>query len=526
MKNLFKNKYFVIYLAPFLIGAISVLSFEPFNLTFLNFFSFPFLLFLILILKKATSSKYRNKKTNKYFFYLGCSFGFGFFLFGNYWISISLTHDEEFKNLIVLSLLLVPLFLSLFFGLVTLIIGPFARKNITFILLFSIIFSLVEFLRGNILTGFPWNLISYTWSWSLESIQILSYIGTYSFSLISITFFCAPFLFFSKKIEIKNFIFFITITIIFTGNYFYGLNKINSNKFNFDDNTYIKIISPNFSLSQYKSNSEELQLKRLIRISDPEKDKKTIFIWPEGIFYESYLADITKYKDLFKKAFSENHLIILGINNFQKNNTLKDAKYFNSLVVLNNNLEVKNLYNKVNLVPFGEFLPFEKFFSKIGLKKITRGYNSFSPGENRKLISLPNNFNNKLVLPLICYEIIYSGKIKSKNQSPDVVINISEDAWFGESTGPYQHFSKAIYRSIEEGIFIARSANKGISAFINPKGQIIKSLNTREAGNIEVNFPHFYKKTIFSQYENKIFFLIIFVYILAFLILRKLEDNE
>ena len=334
------------------------------------------------------------------------------------------------------------------------------------------------------------------------------------------------FYFFQKKIEIKNFIFFITITIIFTGNYFYGLNKINSNKFNFDDNTYIKIISPNFSLSQYKSNSEELQLKRLIRISDPEKDKKTIFIWPEGIFYESYLADITKYKDLFKKAFSENHLIILGINNFQKNNTLKDAKYFNSLVVLNNNLEVKNLYNKVNLVPFGEFLPFEKFFSKIGLKKITRGYNSFSPGENRKLISLPNNFNNKLVLPLICYEIIYSGKIKSKNQSPDVVINISEDAWFGESTGPYQHFSKAIYRSIEEGIFIARSANKGISAFINPKGQIIKSLNTREAGNIEVNFPHFYEKTIFSQYENKIFFLIIFMYILAFLILRKLEDNE
>jgi apolipoprotein N-acyltransferase len=526
LKNLFKNKYFVIYFAPFLLGAITVLSLEPFNLTLLNFFSFPFLLFLILTLKKATSSKYRNKKANKYFFYLGCSFGFGFFLFGNYWISISLTHDEEFKNLIILALILVPLFLSLFFGLVTLIIGPFARRNITFILLFSIIFSLIEFLRGNILTGFPWNLISYTWSWSLETIQILSYIGTYSFSLISITFFCVPFLFFSKKMEIKNFIFLITITIIFAGNYFYGLNKINSNKFNFDDDTYIKIISPNFSLSQYKSNSEELQLKRLIRISDPEKDKKTIFIWPEGIFYESYLTDIAKYKDLFKNAFSENHLVILGINNFQKDNIQKDAKYFNSLVVLNNNLEVKTLYNKVNLVPFGEFLPFEKFFSKIGLKKITRGYNSFSSGENRKLISLPNNFNNKLVLPLICYEIIYSGKIKSKNQSPDVVINISEDAWFGESIGPYQHFSKAIYRSIEEGIFIARSANKGISAFINPNGQIIKSLNTREAGNIEVNFPYFYKKTIFSQYKNKIFFLIIFMYILSFLILRKIEDNE
>ena len=526
MKNLFKNKYFVIYFAPFLLGAITVLSFEPFNLTFLSFFTFSFLLFLILTLKKATSSKYRSKKANKYFFYLGCSFGFGFFLFGNYWISISLTHDEEFKNLIILALLVIPLFLSLFFGVVTLIIGPFAERNITFILLFSIVFSLLEFLRGNLLTGFPWNLISYTWSWSLESIQILSYIGTYALSLVSITFFCSPFLFFAKKLDIKNFIFLFTIIIIFVGNFFYGSSKINSNNFNFDSDTYIKIISPNFSLSQYKSNSEESQLKKLIRISDPEKDKKTIFIWPEGIFYESYLADIGKYKDLFKDTFSENHLIILGVNNFQKDSALKSKKYFNSLVLLNNNMEVKTLYNKINLVPFGEFLPFEKLFSIIGLKKITRGYNSFSPGENRKLINLSDNFNNKLILPLICYEVIYSGKIKNKNQSPDVIINISEDAWFGESIGPYQHFSKVIYRSIEEGIFIARSANKGISAFINPRGQVIKSLNTREAGNIELNFPQFSEKTNFSQHGNKIFFLIIFMYILSFLILRKTEKNE
>ena len=214
------------------------------------------------------------------------------------------------------------------------------------------------------------------------------------------------------------------------------------------------------------------------------------------------------------------------MNSFKEDKELKDQKYFNSLVILNNQLEVVHLYNKINLVPFGEFLPFESFLHKFGFKKITKGYNSFSQGKDRKLIYLSDHFNNKLALPLICYEIIYSGKIKNKNQLPDIVINISEDAWFGNSIGPYQHFSKVIYRSIEEGIFIARSANKGISGFINPKGQIMKSLDTREAGNIEVYFPHFYEKTNFSQHGNKIFFLIIFMYILIFLILRKIENNE
>ena len=106
------------------------------------------------------------------------------------------------------------------------------------------------------------------------------------------------------------------------------------------------------------------------------------------------------------------------------------------------------------------------------------------------------------------------------------MINISEDAWFGKSIGPFQHFAKAIYRSVEEGVFIARSANKGISALINPNGKILKSLYTGESGNIEYKFPHFSKKTLFSKYGNKIFFLIIFLYIFLTLIFKNLKSNE
>jgi apolipoprotein N-acyltransferase len=351
----------------------------------------------------------------------------------------------------------------------------------------------------------------------MESIQALSLIGTYSLSLISVTLFCLPFLYFQKKIVKSNLIFTLIFVIIFIGNYFYGSNKISKNAYNFDKNISVKIISPNFSLKDYKDNTEISQLKRLIKISNPEENKKTLFVWPEGIFYESNLKDIKNYKSLFNSKFSKNHLIILGINNF------REQKYFNSLVILNNKLDILYIYNKIHLVPFGEFLPFEKTLSKFGLKKITSGYNSFSAGDLRKIITLNGEFNNKSILPLICYEIIYPGKIKEKNQFPDMIINISEDAWFGKSIGPHQHFAKAIYRSIEEGVFIARSANKGISAFINPNGKLIKSLNTGESGNIEMNFPHFYQPTLFSNFGNKIFFFIILLYIFLVLIFKKLK---
>jgi len=211
----------------------------------------------------------------------------------------------------------------------------------------------------------------------------------------------------------------------------------------------------------------------------------------------------------------------LGINNVADSLISDSQKYYNSLVILNSKLTVLSVYNKINLVPFGEFLPIENFFSKLGFKKITSGYNSFSPGVKREIVNLGSLFNEKLILPLICYEIIYPGDIKRNNQFPDLAINISEDAWFGKSIGPDQHFTKAIYRAVEEGIFIARSANKGISAFINPNGKVIKSLNTGESGNIEFNFPHFFKPTFFSNYGNKIFYLIIFLYMFLILLLRK-----
>ena len=211
----------------------------------------------------------------------------------------------------------------------------------------------------------------------------------------------------------------------------------------------------------------------------------------------------------------------MGINTEKKIND--KIKIYNSIVVLDNNLNLISEYNKIKLVPFGEFLPFEKFFKKFGLKKISYGYESFSTGTDRKLISLDNkNFN---FIPLICYEIIYSGKINLKSNKTNFIINISEDGWFGDSIGPNQHFSHTIFRAIEEGKNIIRSANNGVSGYIDSNGIIISKIESTKKGVIEINEYKKFNETLFSKFGNKIFFYIIIIYIGLIFFLNNRENR-
>ena len=202
-------------------------------------------------------------------------------------------------------------------------------------------------------------------------------------------------------------------------------------------------------------------------------------------------------------------MILFGTNTEKNNNT------FNSLVVTNNNLDILFQYDKQKLVPFGEFLPLEKLLSKFGLKKITEGYGSFSKGKAHDVFQL----DNLKILPLICYEIIFPELSRNKIKK-NLIVNISEDAWFGDSIGPQQHFAKAIFRALESNVFLARSANKGISAFIDNKGVVVKSLNLNEAGTIELNVP-IINNNRSEQRINLIFFILLFTHVLIFIIFKN-----
>ena len=520
MNQILKNKNYIFFFIPFILGLFTSFSFSPYNFIFINFFTFSFLLYLLNLGKKF-------KLNNKYFFLIGWFFGLGYFLSGLYWISISLTYDETFRYLIPFAIILVPAFLAIFYGVITLILRKFVSKEISFVLFFSLLFSILEFIRGSILSGFPWNLIAYSWKWSLETIQIISIIGTYSLNLISITIFSLPFIFFIKTKHNKKYWFLSILLILFATNYFYGFKILSQSKEqNIEKHDFIiKIISPNIDLKEFlKNKNNDKIIKKLIELSNPQPDQKTVFIWPEGMFPSLYLNEIKKYHNEFYKAFSNLHLIIFGINNLEYKNNIENV--YNSLAIVDNNLNLIGSYNKNKLVPFGEFLPIEKYFQKIGLKKITYGYKSFSQGDQRNAMNIKNKFYDFKLLPLICYEIIYSGKINIKKQNIDLIVNISEDGWFGNSIGPFQHFNMAIFRAIEEGNYIARSANNGISAFIDPNGRILHKIQSNDVSTITTSLPIYKNKTIFSKYGNKIFGVIIFLYILLIFYFKKVEKNE
>ena len=143
MNKIFINKNYIFFFAPFILGFFTPFSFSPYNLIFINFFTIPAFLYLLNVGKKF-------KLNNKYFFLIGWLFGFGYFLSGLYWISISLTYEEIFRYLIPFAVILVPAFLAIFYGISTLILKKFVSEKISFILFFSLLFSILEFIRGNI----------------------------------------------------------------------------------------------------------------------------------------------------------------------------------------------------------------------------------------------------------------------------------------------------------------------------------------------------------------------------------------
>ena len=496
----------------------SSLSLPPYNYLIINFFTFS--AFFIFLFKKS-----KITQSKKYFFFYGWLFGFGYFLSSLYWISISLTFDQNFKFLIPISIILIPSFLGIFYGLVTFcFIISKSKKIVSSFLVFSLFFGVLEFIRGSILTGFPWNLIAYSFVNHLEILSITSLIGTYGFNLFCISLFASPAIFILRETrkDIGVCVVFLILPLLF---YLYGSSY--KETFNSSDVTNydykVRVIGSNISLDRFYLNIDPVSvINELIEISEPEKDDKTIFIWPEGILPDVSQEELVEFKWLFEDTFSKNHLLFIGINS-QKTNKEK-INYFNSLSIYGHDLEILDFYNKINLVPFGEFLPFENILKKFGLSAITNNYQSFSKGQDRKIIEIKRDDFSLKILPLICYEIIYSGKI-FQNQSFDLMVNISEDGWFGRSIGPKQHFAHSIFRSVESGKYLLRSANNGIAAIVNPLGIVEQKVEYGDSGYVDFKKAKKIQPTLFSKYGNKIFITLILLYIFMIFSFNRFKNE-
>ena len=500
-----KKKTYFEFLFLIILGAITSLSLPPYNFFFINFLTFSSF-FIFIFLKKKSSNK------NNTFLY-GWLFGFGYFITNLYWITISLTFDANFKFLIPIALLLIPAFLAIFYGIATYFFFLInIKKSVSNLVLFALLLGIMEFLRGNILTGFPWNLIAYSFSNNLEIIQVTSFIGTYAFNILCISFFVSPAIFILKENRKELIICFSLLVLPFIL-YITGFSKIKLfESLNIKENDYlIRAIGSNIKLDRFYGNIDPTSvINELIDLSEPDLNTKTLFVWPEGIIPSTNQSELKKFDFLFDKRFNKNHLLGIGINSFENKNS--ENIFYNSFSFYDHKINLVNNYNKVNLVPFGEFLPLEKILKNFGLKSLTNNYQSFSGGKDREIIKInKKNFDIK-ILPLICYEIIYTGKIFN-NFEFDYIINISEDGWFGESIGPQQHFTHSVFRAVESGKYLIRSSNNGITAIINPTGFVEKKIPLGDSGYIDFSEKKVFKPTLFSQHGNKMFLIIILLYI-------------
>ena len=457
--------FFKKYYRNFLFGLLSGLAFAPTHLLVFVPIGFFYLLTnlndIIIVNKKQFLIQS---------FLYGFTFGFGYFLIQLYWISFSLFVDiKTYFWLVPIVIIAVPFICAIFIGFSTLFTNLFTKyfnveNKILITVIFSLFFVLFEFLRRFI---FPWSIFSYTLGFSDRLIQISYLLNIYVLDFVLI--FLFSFLFVLMEIK-NNKIVFIKKNIIFSIIYIkiifaifgYGSLRLHDAK-NKTFNKTFRIVQANIPQTlKWSIEESENTINKYINLTKQNGlDDVNIIVWSESAI--PYI--MTNYSRLDEKFnFIKDKYLIAGTMRGTINNEGID-KLWNSIFIFKNN-DILDYYDKKILVPFGEFVPFSKYLPFIN--KLTQGNIEFSRGKKNKTI----NIDGIKISPIVCYEIAFFNGVIDKNDKPDLIVNLTNDGWFGKSSGPYQHLVLAKFRAVENKIPVIRVSNSGISAYIDEYGRI------------------------------------------------------
>lgn len=543
----FKQRAFTAAIA----GALSNLAMAPFFFAPVLLLTLPLLVWLIDAAGREPSdgeSRSRRqlapwRKELRAAAATGWFFGLGYFLLGLFWIGEAfLVEAEKFAWLLPVAVTILPAGLALFFAAAAGVAKAFWTRGISRVLVLAIALGVAEWLRGHILTGLPWNVIGYALTYPLPLMQGTALIGVYGLTLIAVAAFALPLIALADtagkpRTGSGELILGLLVPVgLLAGLWGFGAWRLASASDEMVPGVRLRIVQPSVpqrekwqAAKQGEIFQKHLSLSR--RAADGHVDDLegiTHVIWPEAAMPFLPL-DRPEALAAIADLVPDGVQLITGA--LRADPPTQDAdgrsrrRIFNSLVVFGTDGQATAIYDKIHLVPFGEYLPFQHLLESIGLEQLTRVRGGFDIGPTpRPLIEIPG-------LPpfvgLICYEGIFPAAVVQGQARPGLIINVTNDGWFGDTTGPRQHFHMSRVRAVEEGASLVRAANNGISAMIDPYGRVHGRIGLDVVGVIDTALPQALPSPPYARFGDSIFWgMVLGLMLLAGVTVRRARAAE
>jgi apolipoprotein N-acyltransferase len=498
-------------------GLSSVLALAPFFAFPILFATLPVLVWLIQPADPAPGGRAALWRAFKD----GWAFGFGYFFAGLFWVGEAfLVEAEIFGWLLPFAVTLLPAGLALFFGAAAAITRAIWRPGLAGLAGMAVAFAAAEWLRGHILTGFPWNVLGYALTGSDVLMQAAGLIGVYGLTLWTVVIFAAPLVLAaetdgdaSQRSAFGPGLAIAAVPLALSA--LYGWSALRAAPEVRDDAPRVRIVQPSVPQREKWLPEKQGEIFRL-HLDLSRRDAAGIedglagvalLVWPEAAMPFRPLEHpeaLTAIGDLLPEG---GPVLLSGGLRVEPvgapMGTQRQA--FNSLLAFSHHGEAIQIYDKIHLVPFGEYLPLQSMLEAVGLQQLTKMRGGFASGPNpRPLMVLPGL---PPIAGLICYEAIFPATVVQGTARPGLIVNVTNDGWFGNTTGPRQHLHQARVRAVEEGVPIIRAANNGISALIDGNGQLLATLGLNARGVIDAPLPPALEPPIYARWGDALFLL-------------------
>lgn len=464
-------------------GALGALALPPFGVFGTLFISFTLLVWLMDGLASHPESGWLARLRSAFF--LGWLFGFGYFVAGLWWLGNALLVEaDQFAWALPLAVFGLPAFLALFYGLATSLASLLWSDGFGRLAALALGFGLTEWLRSFLMTGFPWNAIGYGAMPFPLMMQSAAVIGLFGVTTLSILVFSTPALLGTRRGLPAGLVVASTLLVAHLGYGAYRLSTIDTAPDG--TGTVVRLVQPVVDQSRKLENTDRVEIfEEHLSLSalppQPGARRPDIIVWPET----SVPFILTENQDALARiaeVLQDGQILIAGAVRVEYAAAGTPPRFYNSVYMVDSNGQILGASDKVHLTPFGEYVPFEDWLRDWGIESLVALPGGFTAGAVPALLTLPGG---TAFYPLICYEAIFPGEIGADVSRATAILNVTNDAWFGNTPGPYQHFQQARLRAVETGLPLVRDANSGISAVVDPLGRIVAGLAFNERGVVD-----------------------------------------